>query len=313
MRNVFTGMKRHHLKNAAWAAGGFAGFFLLTNLIGSLYIRHELIRPRKKRNLSSDLTGFVPESKYSSNTVQFYTPDGLKISGLLLEPEKANGHAVIICHGIRHDKKSGVRYVQYLLTAGYTLLLIDFRNHGESDGDVTTYGYYEKHDLLSAIRYLKERAQITGKIGVLGASMGASIAILAAAECDDISALVLDSPFASLDRICSFGVSRITGLPEMVMRLPLKLAYVWLLAFEHCDVPTVEPALSAQKLRCPLFLIHGGKDEMIPVDHSKEIYNQATVEKELWIIDDVGHLGVYLKHPDEYQRRVLDFFGKNLR
>lgn len=305
-------LRKRHIKAAAWAAGGFGGFFLLTNLIGSMYIRHVLVRPRKKQNRTSDLTGFVPEVAYSTSELHFRTSDNFKISALLLEPENPNGSAVVVCHGIRHDKNSGVRYVQYLLRDGYTLLLIDFRNHGESDGTFTTYGYYEKHDLLAAVRYLRERVQVKGRIGVIGASMGASITLMAAAECEDIGAIVLDSPFASLRDICSHGVRRITGLPEVLLHLPLKLAYLWLLTFEHCDVPAVEPAESAKEVHCPMFLIHGGEDPVIPVSHSRIIYNNAAVEKDLWIIDDVGHLGVYLKDPEEYQKRVSSFFRKHL-
>lgn len=305
-------LRKRHLKAAAWAAGGLGGFFLLTNLIGSLYIRHVLARPRRKQNRTSDLSDFVPEVKYTTSDIRFRTEDNFKISAFLLEPEHPNGSAVVVCHGIRHNKNSGVRYVQYLLRDGYTLLLIDFRNHGDSDGTFTTYGYYEKHDLLAAVRYLRERVQIQGKIGVIGASMGASITLMAAAECNDIDAIVLDSPFASLKQICSHGVSRITGLPELIMRLPLKLAYVWLLAFERLDVLAVEPAEKAKEIDCPMFLIHGGEDPVIPVDHSRTIYNNASVEKDLWIIDDVGHLGVYLKDPAEYQKRVSLFFRKHL-
>jgi uncharacterized protein len=142
--------------------------------------------------------------------------------------------------------------------------------------------------------------------------MGASIALLAAAECPDISAMVLDSPFCSLRRISGEWTRRIVKLPELLLRIPLQLAYIWLLLWDKCDVPQVEPASRVKSVLCPLFLIHGGSDGMIPAEHSRLIYENAPGEKELWVVEGVDHLGMYLLHEKEYERRVLEFFARHL-
>lgn len=299
-------------KTAPWALGGAAGLFLFGNLATSFYIEQSLARPSRKQNKTSDLSDFVPETKYTSTPVEFRSVDGFRISALLLEPEVRNDHAVLVCHGVAHDKRSGIRFVQFLLREGYTLLLIDFRNHGESDGQVTTYGYYEKHDLLSGIRYLRYPVGIKGRIGVLGASMGASIAILAAAESKEIDAMVLDSPFASLKKVAFERAMQITKLPRFLLFLPMQMAFLWIHLFDRFDVPAVEPSAKIKDVHCPVFLIHGTEDLKIPVQHSKEIFANAVGEKDLWIVDKVGHLGAYLADPSQYHQRVLEFFRKNL-
>lgn len=204
-------MKRRHRdylrKVAAWAGLG-GGLFLALTLSGSIFIHHRFRKPHKKSNRTSGLSDFVPETNYSTEVRSFVSEDGIRLSMLLLTPENANGNAVVVCHGVRHDKQSGVRYVQYLLRAGYTLACIDFRNHGDSSGSITTYGYFERKDILAAIRHLRESAQISGRIAVLGASMGAACAIMAAASSDQIDALVLDSPFASLEQMVAKSSSR---------------------------------------------------------------------------------------------------------
>jgi len=294
------------------ALSGVAGLFLLTNLATSFYIQQIILRPRRKKNKTEVLDDFQPEVRYESATVQFPSSDGIRLCALVLTPENPNGHGIVVCHGLAHSKNSGVRFVQYLLGAGYTLLLIDFRNHGDSEGNYTTYGYLEKQDLLAAIRYLRDSVRIAGRIGIIGASMGASIAILAAAECPDVSALVLDSPFSSLRKITKEAICKMTGLPLFLLSLPIHLAFVTMRLFGRLDVPSVEPAAKIGKVSCPVFLIHGSKDKKIAVHHSREIFENANAPRELWIAQDADHLETYLQNPKSYQQRVLAFFETHL-
>lgn len=294
-----------------WVLGGLTGAFALANFAGSAYFNHTFLRPKRKKNFSSDLTGYVPEADYTTHEFHFESFDGVTIAGIILEPSHSNGRTILICHGLAHDKYSGVRYVQYLLREGYTLALIDFRNHGESQGTITTYGFYEKRDLMGAIQYLRQSG-FSGSIGILGASMGASIALMTAVDCDDVSALVLDSPFSSLQRISTEWACQVTRCPEVVLQLSIRMAYCWLYLAYRFWVPEIEPAVMARRLRSPVFLIHGGADTRIPVHHSQAIYENLQGEKELWIVDNVGHLEVYLHHAQEYEQRVLDFFHRHL-
>ena len=139
-----TRMMAERLKKAApWFVGGVTTAFVLATIAGSAYFNYNFLRPRRKKNLSSDLTGYIPEADYTTHEFHFRSEDGILISALQLQPSVSNGHVILICHGLAHDKLSGIRYVQYLLQEGYRLVLIDFRNHGQSEGTITTYGHYE--------------------------------------------------------------------------------------------------------------------------------------------------------------------------
>src|SRR5688572_12437886 len=247
-----------------WVVGGLTAAFALANFAGSAYFNYTFLRPKRKKNRSSDLTGYTPEAEYRTQEFHFRSFDGVMISAIRLEPVRPNGHVILVCHGLAHDKYSGVRYVQYLLRAGYTLVHLDFRNHGESEGTITTYGFYEKRDLLCAIDFLQHQG-FEGKIGILGASMGASIALMTAADCEAISALVLDSPFSSLQKISTEWACQLTRCPEALLQLSIRLAYCWLYLAYRFWVPEIEPAVYARKLRIPVFLIHGESDSKIPV------------------------------------------------
>ncbi len=298
-------------RSISWAATGIGGAFALANLGAAYYIKQELVRPRRKNNHTSELDNFVPDVSYDLEPHTFESYDGCRLSAILLRPVTANGKTILVCHGVRHDKRSGVRFVQYLLKAGYTLMLIDFRNHGESGGQITTYGYHEKEDLRCAVRYLRGKG-FTGSIGVLGASMGASVALQAAAGFDDIQALVLDSPFASLEQITLERAVEISKLPKFAVYLPTQLACLFAKYIENFPVYEVSPVNSTRHLKCPIFLIHGDADKKIGSHHSEQIFEKASVPKELWICEGAGHLGTYVKFPKEYETRVLNFFNQHL-
>ncbi len=90
------------------------------------------------------------------------------------------------------------------------------------------------------------------------------------------------------------------------------MAYFWVLVQARFRILAVEPWRKATTIKCPVFLIHGGADQLIGPHHSRLIYENAAGEKELWIHEEADHLGVYLVNSQEYQRRVLQFFGRNL-
>ena len=92
----------------------------------------------------------------------------------------------------------------------------------------------------------------------------------------------------------------------------MQVACWWSRYVEKFPVSEVSPVLRAQYLKCPILLIHGDSDRKIGVHHSRQIFDAAPEPKELWICEGAGHLGTYLKDPQEYQKRVLDFFGKHL-
>jgi pimeloyl-ACP methyl ester carboxylesterase len=81
---------------------------------------------------------------------------------------------------------------------GYNGLLFDFRHQGMSSGTVTTLGYQERLDVQAAVRYAVEQEKADRPVVVWGVSMGASAALMAAAESPDISVVISDSSFDSL-------------------------------------------------------------------------------------------------------------------
>jgi fermentation-respiration switch protein FrsA (DUF1100 family) len=125
--------------------------------------------------------------------VSFYNWRGELLSGwlALLTPEAP---VIILAHGTPGNRMSMLQRAAFLYKHGYNVLLFDFQSYGRSQGVISTLGMVESEDILAAISFLHGLpGTLHSKIGVLGLSMGATAAVLAASRSSDILAPVAES------------------------------------------------------------------------------------------------------------------------
>jgi fermentation-respiration switch protein FrsA (DUF1100 family) len=196
-----------------------------------------------------------------------------------------------------------------LMDAGFGVLAFDFRNWGESDRTRVTFGYREVQDVLSAVDFLQNRAGSRQHIGVVGLSMGAAAAIVAAAESSSIEVLVADSSYARLDQsvervtrrfwrpFASLASRRARRLGERLIGAPL------------ASVAPVE-AIARISPR-PVLIIHGMRDRLTDVGDAHALYRACGDPKSLWIIEQAGHARTRRVGTEAYDRRVIGFFKQH--
>lgn len=263
-----------------------------------------LVRPRR-----APLTSTPAEKGLSFEPVTFTSADGLRLAGWHIP--SGNGATVILCHGLGTNRADMLPRAVLLAEHGYGSLLFDFRAHGESEGEMVTYGYAETNDVLAAVDYLLARPDVDPqRIGILGGSLGAATAIRAAARSMHLKAVVVESAFTSLEDEIAFNFTAFSGLPPVPFA-PLTVAFAQRQTGRRIsevrpidDIPSISPR--------PVFIIHGTDDDTIPAEQGLRLYEAAGEPKELWMVDGMGHesaLGVF---PDEYERRVIGFFDKSL-
>jgi len=251
-----------------------------------------------------------PALQAAAEVVSFQVPqDGRRVGWFIPGRSKAT---VLLLHGYGGRREGMLARADVLHQAGYSVMLFDFRNRGESDGDAVSLGFHETQDAVEAVRYLNTRRDVDqGRLGVLGASMGASVAILAASQAPELKAVIADSAFQSASRAVEEGFTRETGLPRLPYS-PIALAIIQLrLGVSPGDI-VPEDHIRAISPR-PILLIHGLADSDLSPANSQALFAAAGEPKELWLLPGSGHIDGIEDYPEEYARRMVQFFDSNLR
>ena len=128
--------------------------------------------------------------------VRFRADDGVALDGWWIPAEPDEG-TILLLHGYAKTRLEVLPHAEYLHEAGYNVLLFDWRAHGRSEGAFTSLGYHERRDLRGAVDEALRRSD--APLGALGYSMGAATAILGGADDLRIAAVVVDSPFATIE------------------------------------------------------------------------------------------------------------------
>ena len=212
---------------------------------------------------------------------------------------------VITCGGYRGHRADMLGIAAALWRDGSNVLIFDYRGHGELAGTPVTLGYQELQDLLSAVDYVKSRVP-DAAVGVIGYSMGGSVAIMGAARCQDIRAVVADSPFALQREVVRFAMNRVLRLPHGPLLDLVDVLLGHLVGYHFRDVePLSEVGRIAPR---PLLLIHGENDTVTDPRDSQALYDAAGAPKDLWITPGVEHCGTYFIDRAYYCARIATFF-----
>ncbi len=239
---------------------------------------------------------------------RFSTSDGLTLGGWYSPPATAPGPVILFVHGHAGNRNHFLDEAAALIDEGYGVLLFDLRNHGASEGTVTTMGLHEVRDVQAAFAYLAVKPEVDASHIVLyGHSMGGATAILAMQDLPHARALVVDTAYATLASAAADGVTIRTGFPSS----PWGELIMWfsnLLSGE--DITKVRPIeVVGQISPRPILFIHGSEDPIIPVSHMESLYAAAELPKYRWVLEGGSHGDLYERAPDEWAANVLPFLA----
>ena len=245
--------------------------------------------------------------------VRFSTADDLQLAGWFVPPTlQSDGATLIFIHGLGGNRGELLDEAVMLTGHGYGALLFDLRNHGESEGTITTMGYAEVADVEGAVAYLLARPGVNPeRIGLVGSSMGGAVAIRAAARIPEIRVVVAQSAFSSLEENVNQGVRALTGLPPF----PLAPLVIWFGEREAgIRLSQVRPIDDVAQIgpRAILF-IHGEQDTIVDVSNSVRLYEAAEEPKAIYLIPEAGHGGLMAQGGAEFERQVVGFLDTHLR
>lgn len=237
--------------------------------------------------------------------------NGVTLASWYFENPRHARCAVIMLHGFGGARAEVLGAAPIFWDRGCDLLLYDSRGHGDSSPALLTFGPHEKDDLAAAIEWLSRRSNLRDdRIGLIGWSYGAAVAIQAAATVTGIGFVVADSSYSSLADIARVQAGRQFGGWAKVF-VPGAL---WI-AGERAgfDPGDASPVRAIRRVKAPVLLIHSRQDGFTPYQQSERIYAASDPSRTRLVIPSwaAPHAQSYTRSPAAYTRIVdrfiLDF------
>jgi uncharacterized protein len=237
---------------------------------GLLFPWRKPVDPTLARGLTYDDLGFVG--------------DRVRVSGWRFPAHGPKRGTVIYLHGIADNRTSGLGAARRFTARGFDVIAYDSRAHGDSGGNICTYGFYEKRDLRRVINTLDGLdPQPLGPVIVIGTSLGAAVALQTAAEDQRITAVVAAESFSDLRTVATERAPWF--LPAPIVRRAFERAELQ----GRFQVDAVSPMEAAKRITVPVLVIHGGQDDETSPLHSLRIYDALSTQKTLVMVDAAGH------------------------
>ncbi|HEV7424539.1 MAG TPA: alpha/beta fold hydrolase, partial [Candidatus Paceibacterota bacterium] len=248
------------------------------------------------------LIGSVPDSAYTD--VKLKSKDGLTLDAWLIRMPNAKG-TIAIFHGHGSEKSANLSQSNEFNEIGYSTLLVDFRAHGQSDGNTCTIGYREAEDVKLVYDYLKNMGE--NQIILYGISLGAATITKAIADYNLMpEKIILEMPFGSLPATVE-GKMRMAGLSSEPFG---GLLTFWGGTINGFWAFNMKPIEFVKKIKCPVLLQWGRKDKGVSETEINELFKNISSSKELVVYENSGHQNLCENEPDKWEEAVGTFLQK---
>ena len=244
----------------------------------------------------------APDSSYKA--VFLTTKDGLKLEGWYDTISNAKG-SIAMFHG-HGSKKTGVlEEAAAFQKMGYNTFLLDFRAHGNSDGNTCTIGFDEGEDVKLVYDYLQK----TGEKNIIlwGISLGAATITKGINDFDITpKKIILEMPFGSLSDAVT-GRVKMMGLPAQ----PISTLLTFWGGVEHGFWAfNMKPFEYAKKIKCPVLIQKGKLDPRVADAEVEAIFKNISTEKKLVYYDSSGHQSLCNNENAKWTNEVNAFLQK---
>ena len=218
--------------------------------------------------------------------VHFAAGDGVKLHGWFVPGE---GEVTWLWfHGnagnVSHCLEDLMLFHRHL---GVNLFLFDYRGYGRSEGRVSEKGTYS--DARGALDHVLARQDVDSrKMLYFGRSLGSAVAVWLATHHPPMG-LILESPFTSIRDMAKAAYH---GLP-LYLLVPRKY----------------DPLSRIRQVSCPLMVLHGDRDEIVPIEQGRRVYDAANEPKRFYEITGAAHDDTFIVGQEPYFRAIADFIA----
>ncbi|MCR5451878.1 MAG: alpha/beta hydrolase [Lachnospiraceae bacterium] len=237
--------------------------------------------------------------------------DGLMLHGYYLEAENPE-RIVLLCHGYRGSGFGDFANIaRFLHEHGCTLLIIDERSHGQSEGKYITYGALEQYDVRGWAEKLEKSNTANLPMYLYGMSMGAASVLLASGHRlpEEVKGLISDCGFHSMKMELKDIASNWFHIDYVDLLLKRVDFYCRLCAgFKMDDADTTRALRRNER---PVLFFHGENDTFVEKKHTDINYDICNAKKEKFTVPGARHLCSSYVAEDEYREKLMEFFKEN--
>lgn len=208
-----------------------------------------------------------------------FTSAAKQLSGTLHMPDEKARACVITSHGFESHKDSDkyVELARRLLEVDIATFRFDFRGCGDSEGDLVEDAPDRIHDLRAAIELMSKHSPEKTSLGLMGSSYGGLVSLLVASE------------------------------PSYSARIAAVVSWAAPIGFMSLDILS-----NLENIQCPVLVIHGEQDELVPAESARRIYGALRSVKELEIISGANHRFLDPRHRERAMSLTVEWFKRYL-
>jgi dienelactone hydrolase len=247
---------------------------------------------------------------FATQDVTIRASDGTVLRGWYSEVSDS-APVVAFFHGHSCTRTDCIPAARLLMLSGYSVLLMDMRACGLSDGALQSMGSKESLDVIASVKFLQEQKQFGSKrIGIVGVGTGASATILACDTVRELGGVALFAPDMSIEDACDYRFRQLSGLG---VKGPGFLYLEFLQMRIGANPAAVRPVDMIAKLApCPVYIFGAANDLQAPPESIQTMYKRAVEPKELYIAPNATREFLVDVNNLDLRKKLVDFFDTYL-
>jgi hypothetical protein len=300
-------------RTIAWATWALIATWLILCAIGGIFAAEAALHPTRNHITPAD--GDRAQQLATANNAQLTNvaieaADRATLRAWVIIPAQSNGDAVILLHGQADNRAGMLGPAAMLLRHHFAVLLPDARAHGESGGNIATYGVLERDDIRRWFDWLT-RTDHPRCIDGLGDSMGAAQLLQSLSVEHGFCAIAAESAFSSFREVAYDRMGQRFNtrpwLGRTFLHPAIDFGFLYARMKYKVDLAQASPLNAIAATPTPVLLIHGLADTNIPPRHSEQM-KLSDVSAQLWEPPNADHCGASDADPAGYETHLITWF-----
>lgn len=310
------------MKKKVTAAAIFLGLLTVAEAGGSAYFYRRTMKrgnAKKERTIKmagTDWNQYMPlmqeRKEYMMaqphEDVYQFSEDGLKLHATWFPAEDSK--RVVICfHGYTSQGMSDyIGLSDYYMKRNFSMLLVDERAHGDSEGEYIGFGCLDRMDAQGWIEWVIEKCGEDVSILLHGTSMGGATVLMTSGLKlpVQVKGIVSDCGFTSAKEVFTHVLHFMYHLPAFPM---IQISSLVNRKKAGYGLDDCNAAREVQKAEVPILLIHGDADTFVPCSMCEKIYENCASKKQKLIVKGAAHAESYYKDTEAYEQALNEFIG----